>query len=180
MFPRVDRTPFRPRLRCWGVGGSALGTAQPPIDGSPPSQLKPGHHNNIELEVEPFCHPSLLPSLNASHLSRRLDPRTRTSRHTRQYLSPLRTCKRRQPDSRKSPRPQKKIRRVVLGEMAANDQNTFMLPPKSNASRPKKSIDKKRMHTPSPSKNQRQFPDDAYSPDDIDDAMPCLARTART
>ncbi|KAF9733994.1 hypothetical protein PMIN03_006622 [Paraphaeosphaeria minitans] len=28
------------------------------------------------------------------------------------------------------------------------------------------------MRTPSPSKNQRQFPDDAYSPDDIDDATP--------
>jgi hypothetical protein len=39
--------------------------------------------------------------------------------------------------------------------MAANDQN------KNNTSRPKKSIDKKRMRTPSPLKNQRQFPDDA-------------------
>tara|TARA_R110002003_G_scaffold1452_2_gene23079 strand:+ start:230 stop:970 length:741 start_codon:yes stop_codon:yes gene_type:complete len=60
----------------------------------------------------------------------------------------------------------------VLGEMAANDQNMFMPSPTSNVSRPKKSIDKKRMRTPSPSKNRRQFPDDAYSPDDIDDATP--------
>jgi hypothetical protein len=43
--------------------------------------------------------------------------------------------------------------------MSANDYDMFMTsPPKSNASRPKKSIDKKRMRTPSPSKSQRQFP----------------------
>jgi hypothetical protein len=46
----------------------------------------------------------------------------------------------------------------------------FMPSRKSHTSRRKQSIDKKRMRTPSLSKNQRQFPDDAYSPDDIDDA----------
>ncbi|KAF9729881.1 hypothetical protein PMIN01_11814 [Paraphaeosphaeria minitans] len=49
----------------------------------------------------------------------------------------------------------------------------FVRSPNSNASRPKKeSIEKKRMRTPSPSKNQRQFSDDAYSPNDIGEATP--------
>jgi hypothetical protein len=107
-----------------------------------------------------------------------LEPRARA--RTRPYTSPLRTCQRRQPDSRKSPRLRKRIRRVVLGEMAANDQNMFMPSPKSNTSHPKKGIEKKRMRTPSPSKDQRQFPDDAYSPDDTDNATPrpdCFGRS---
>jgi hypothetical protein len=107
---------------------------------------------------------------------RELEPRARTQ----PYSSSLRTYKRRQHDIRKSPRPRKKIGRVVLGETAANDQNIFMPSPESNASQPKRSIDKKRMRTPSPSKNQRQFPDDAYSPDDIDDTTPRPDRFARS
>ncbi|KAJ4330091.1 hypothetical protein N0V87_010306 [Didymella glomerata] len=109
---------------------------------------------------------------------RELEPRARTQ----PFPSSLRTYKRRQHDTGKSPRPRprKKVRRVVLGEIAANDQNMFMPSPESNASQPKKSIDKKRMRTPSPSKNQRQFPDDAYSPDDINDTTPRPNRFARS
>ncbi|PVH91768.1 hypothetical protein DM02DRAFT_606179 [Periconia macrospinosa] len=107
---------------------------------------------------------------------RELEPRARTQ----PYPSSLRTCKRQQPDTRKSPHSRKKTRRVVLGEIAANDQHMFMPSPKSNASRPKRSIDKKRMRTPSPSKNQRQFPDDAYSPEDIEDATPRPDRFAHS
>lgn len=100
--------------------------------------------------------------------------------HARTQLHPFRsrTRKRRQPDSRESPRPRKKTRRVALGEMATNDQNMRIPAPKSNALRPKKSIDKKRRRTPSPTKNQRRFPEDAYSPDD-DDATPRQGRFAR-
>jgi hypothetical protein len=68
----------------------------------------------------------------------------------------------------------------VLGEIAANDQNMFMPSPKSNASQHKRTIDKKRMRTPSPSKNQRQFPHDAYSPDDIGDTTPRPDRFAHS
>ncbi|KAF2245115.1 hypothetical protein BU26DRAFT_77053 [Trematosphaeria pertusa] len=149
---------------------------------APPSQSKPGPPHNIDSRSSHpvplhFSPPSMHPISVAAWI-RELEPRARA--RTRPYPSPLRTCKRRQPDSRKSPRPPKKIRRVVLGEMAADDQNMFMPSRKSNTSRPKKSIDKKRMRTPSPSKNQRQFPDDAYSPDDIDDATPRPDRFARS
>ncbi|PSN58927.1 hypothetical protein BS50DRAFT_641365 [Corynespora cassiicola Philippines] len=99
---------------------------------------------------------------------RELEPRARTQ----SYSSSLRTCKRQQPDTRKSPRSRNKTCRVVLGKITANDQNMSIPSPKSNASQPKRSIDKKRMRTPSPSKNPRQFPDDAYSPDDIEDVTP--------
>ncbi|KAF2740440.1 hypothetical protein EJ04DRAFT_455555 [Polyplosphaeria fusca] len=102
-------------------------------------------------------------SISVAAWIRELEPRARTQ----PYPSSLRTCKRQQPDTRKSPRPRKKTRRVVLGEIAANDQNAFISSPK------------KRMRTPSPSKNQRQYPDDAYSPDDdIDDPTPRRDRFA--
>lgn len=58
---------------------------------------------------------------------RELEPHART----RTYFSRLRTYKRWQPDGRESPRLQKKTRRVVLGEMAANDRNMFMPSPKA-------------------------------------------------
>lgn len=106
---------------------------------------------------------------------RELEPRARTQ----PYPSSLRTRKRRQPDTRESPRSRKTCR-VVLGEIAVNDQNMPMPSPKSNASRPKRSVDKKRMRTPSPSKNQRQFPDDAYSPEDTEDATPRPDRFAHS
>jgi hypothetical protein len=132
----------------------------------------PDHQNNIDsTSSHPvplhFSLPSMHP-ISVAAWVRELEPRTRTQ----PYPSSLHTHKRRQPDTRKSPHSRKKTRRVVLGEVAANDQNLFMLSPKSNTSLPKRSIEKKRMRTPSPSKNQRQFPDDAYSPDDIEDATP--------
>jgi hypothetical protein len=97
-----------------------------------------------------------------------------------QDLSSLRTSKRRQLDTHKSPHSRKKTPRIVLGEIAANDRNMFMPSPKSIASQPKRSIEKKRMRTPSPSKNQRRFRDDAYSPDNIEDATPRPDRFARS
>ncbi|CAI6342380.1 unnamed protein product [Periconia digitata] len=131
----------------------------------------PDHQNNIDSTSS---HPAplhcSLPSMHPISVAawiRELEPRARTQ----SYPSSLRTCKRQQPDTRKSPRSRKTCR-VVLGEIAANDQNMAMPSPKSNASRPNRRIEKKRMRTPSPSKNQRQFPDDAYSPDDIEDATP--------
>lgn len=96
---------------------------------------------------------------------RELEPRP----PTRPYTSPLHTGKRGQPGSctSPSPRPLKRTRRAVLGEMAANDQNMSSSCTQNN---------KKRMRTPSPSKNSRQFPDDAYSSDD--DATPRVACSA--
>jgi hypothetical protein len=80
------------------------------------------------------------------------------------------TRKRRHPDTDDNPR-SSKTRRVVLGEIAANDDNMITPPPNSNASRPKKSNGRKRMRTPSPSNDQRQFPDGSYSPSDIDEPI---------
>ncbi|KAF2462914.1 uncharacterized protein BDR25DRAFT_320402 [Lindgomyces ingoldianus] len=157
--------------RAWRVGGSALGTAQPP-----------DQHNNINSRsnypVRLHFSPLSMHPISVAAWIRELEAPTPT--RTRPYPSPSRTCKRRQPDNWEAPRPRKQARRVVLGEMAANDQNIFMPSSKSKSSRPKKSIDKKRMRTPSPSKNQRQFPDDAYSSDDIDNATPRPDRFARS
>ena len=134
--------------------------------GSCPANRSREYQNNIN-STSHFSPPSMHPISVAAWI-RELEPRART----KPYPSSLGTCKRPQPDTRKSSRPRKKTRRVVLGEIAADDQNLFIDSPESNASHLKRSIDKKRMRTPSPSKNQRQFPDDAYSPDDTDDATP--------
>lgn len=90
---------------------------------------------------------------------------------TQSNISSLRTHKRRQHNTRRSPRPQKK-RRVVLGETAANDQDMFIPSPERKASQPRRSIEKKRMRSSSPFENQRRFPDGTDSPDDIDDTTP--------
>jgi hypothetical protein len=133
----------------------------------------PGHrNNNIELEAEPFCHSLLLLALNAFHLSRRLDPRSRTSRpHSTVFLSlaHLQATAARQSQE---PAPAKEDTPCCAGRDGGERTEHVYASPKNNASRPKKSIDKKCMRPPSPSSNQRQFPDDAYSPDDIDDATP--------
>jgi hypothetical protein len=105
-----------------------------------------------------------------------LQPRVRNQ----QDPSSLRTSKRRQLDTRTSPHSRKKTPRVMLGEIAANDRNMLMPSPESIVSQPKRSVEKKRMRTPSPSKNQRRFPDDAYSPDNIEDATPRPHRFARS
>jgi hypothetical protein len=68
----------------------------------------------------------------------------------------------------------------MLGEIAANDRNMLMPSPESIVSQLKRSVEKKRMRTLSLLKNQRRFPNDAYSPDNIEDATPrlyCFARS---
>jgi hypothetical protein len=113
-------------------------------------------------------------SLSIDAWIRELEPRSRS----RSYSSSLRDRKRLQPDTGKNPRLRKKTNRLVLCEIGSNDQNMDMPSPQSSASRPKRSIEKKRIRTPSLSKNARQFPDDAYSPDDINDATPRQDRSA--
>ena len=145
---------------------------------APPSQSKPGPPNQNNIDSTSSYPAPLLPSMHPISVAawiRELEPRARTQ----PYPSSLRTRKRRQPDTRESPRSRKTCR-VVLGKIAVNDQNMPMPSPKSNASRPKRSVDKKRMRTPSPSKNQRQFPDDAYSPEDTEDVTPRPDRFAHS
>jgi len=87
---------------------------------------------------------------------------------------PLPTRKRARPNHCESPHP-RKTRRLVLAEMAANDHNK----PVSSSHKNEypgmlKTMEKKRIRTPSPQK--RQFPVDAYSPDvdSLDELTPRL------
>jgi hypothetical protein len=163
-----------------GVGESALGTAQPPIDGCRAESIKARATVTTTSNSRPnrsvtlyFSWPSTH-SISVAAWIRDLEPRART----RLYSSPLRTCKRRQPDSRKSPRPRKKIRRVVLGEMAANEQNTFMLPPRTMHRARKRALTKSACARPRRPKINANFPTTRIRP--TISMMRCLARTARS
>ncbi|KAF2802870.1 uncharacterized protein BDZ99DRAFT_576470 [Mytilinidion resinicola] len=84
--------------------------------------------------------------------------------HSRLSPPPLPTRKRARPNSRESPH-LRKTRRLVLAEMAANDyRKSVSSSHKNKHSGTFKTTEKKRIRTPSPQK--RQFPADAYSPDE--------------
>lgn len=144
-----------------------------------PSQSKPGPPpQQHRLEVEPFCHSPLPLALNAFHLSRSLDLRSRTSRpHSTIFLSlaHLQATAARQSQE---PAPAKEDTPCCAGRDGDERTEHVYASPRAMHRVRKRALTRSAGTRPRRRKINGNFPTTRISP--TISMMRCLARTART